>query len=252
MEGVLAAGGSTSAEAPVAPGLRREPFPAGGGGGGSPGNRRPSRSGSSRSGGQRQGSGGQEPTGVTRRRGRRSHHRRPERRGKRGGRRHPDQPAAGGTAVPGARTGPRRGHRRGAGRVGLPVYVAAVGVRGGGRPAVMVVLWQRAPGPVLRAVGAATQPRGDRPRLHNLVDGLCATMGLPQPAIAVVDSPVPNAMALGRDPRSATLVVTSALDQVLTPGGVGGGAGPRAGPHQAPRHRAGHGGRAPSRPRCRW
>ncbi len=99
--------------------------------------------------------------------------------------------------------------------VGLPVYLAAavfVAVAAG----VLVVLWQRAPGAVLRAVGAQPSVESDRPRLHNLVDGLCATMGLPQPTVCVVDSPVPNAMAIGRDPRSATLVVTSALDHFLT------------------------------------
>ncbi len=99
--------------------------------------------------------------------------------------------------------------------VGLPVYLAAA-VFVVVATAVMLALWQRAPGAVLRSVGARPSREGDRPRLHNLVDGLCATMGLPQPAICVVDSPVPNAMAVGRDPRSATLVVTSALDHSLT------------------------------------
>ena len=98
---------------------------------------------------------------------------------------------------------------------GLPVYLGAAAfvVLAAG---VMVFLFQRAPGAVLRAVGARPSQEDDRPRLHNLVDGLCATMGLPQPAICVVDSPVPNAMAVGRDPRGATLVVTSALDHSLT------------------------------------
>lgn len=98
---------------------------------------------------------------------------------------------------------------------GLPVYVAAVVfvvVAAG----VLVTLWQRAPGAVLRSVGARPSAEMDRPRLHNLVDGLCATMGLPRPAIAVVDSPIPNAMSIGRDPQTATLVVTSALDRSLT------------------------------------
>jgi heat shock protein HtpX len=40
-------------------------------------------------------------------------------------------------------------------------------------------------------------------------------MGLDTPAIAVVDSDVPNALALGRDPKSATLVVTTGLDRAL-------------------------------------
>jgi len=77
-------------------------------------------------------------------------------------------------------------------------------------------LWQSAPGSVLRALRATPSLEADRPRLHNLVDGLCATMGLDRPTIAVVDSGVPNALALGRDPKSATLVVTSGLDRALT------------------------------------
>ena len=41
-------------------------------------------------------------------------------------------------------------------------------------------------------------------------------MGLPAPAIVIVDSPLPNAMAVGRHPDTAVLVVTSGLDAVLS------------------------------------
>ena len=98
---------------------------------------------------------------------------------------------------------------------GVSVLVAAmvfVAVAAG----MLLGLWRRAPGAVLRSLGAQPSREADRPRLHNLVDGLCATMGLPQPVICVVDSPVPNALSIGRDPGSATLVVTSALDRSLT------------------------------------
>ncbi len=77
-------------------------------------------------------------------------------------------------------------------------------------------LWRRAPGAVLRSVGAIPSDEWEHPRLHNLVDGLCATMGLPRPVICVVDSSVPNAMAVGRDPATASLVVTSGLDHSLS------------------------------------
>jgi len=77
-------------------------------------------------------------------------------------------------------------------------------------------MWRTAPGTVLGALGANPSVESDRPRLHNLVDGLCATMGLDRPAIAVVESEIPNALAVGRDPKSATLVVTSGLDRALT------------------------------------
>ncbi len=76
-------------------------------------------------------------------------------------------------------------------------------------------IWRTAPGIVQSALGAVPSREEDRPRLHNLVDGLCATMGLDRPAIAVIDSEVPNALALGRDSKSATLVVTSGLEGSL-------------------------------------
>lgn len=98
--------------------------------------------------------------------------------------------------------------------VGLPVFalIAFVVVVAG----LSRWLWQRAPAALLRSVGARPADEWENPRLHNLVDGLCATMGLPRPLICVVDSPVPNAMAVGRDPGSASLVVTSGLDVALT------------------------------------
>jgi Zn-dependent protease with chaperone function len=67
-----------------------------------------------------------------------------------------------------------------------------------------------------RAVGAHPSVEADRPRLHNLVDGLCATMGLPRPEILVVESDVPNALAAGRSPGQALLIVTTALEPALS------------------------------------
>jgi heat shock protein HtpX len=91
--------------------------------------------------------------------------------------------------------------------LGVLVVVAAVWT---------LSIWHAAPNAVIRAVGAEVSQEPDRPRLHNLVNGLCATMGLPTPAILVVDSLRPNAMAVGRDPKSASLIVTSGLDRALS------------------------------------
>jgi heat shock protein HtpX len=55
----------------------------------------------------------------------------------------------------------------------------------------------------------------DDPRLYNVTEGLCATFGLGMPALHVVDDPVPNACALGRDAASSDLVVTSGLLQMM-------------------------------------
>ena len=97
--------------------------------------------------------------------------------------------------------------------VGLPLIglLALVVVTGG----VAAWIWTSAPRIVLSALGACPSNEDDRPRLHILVDGLCATMGLDRPAIAVVTSEVPNAIAVGRDPKSATLVVTTGLERAL-------------------------------------
>ena len=97
--------------------------------------------------------------------------------------------------------------------VGLPLVgiVVLVVVTAGGA----AVVWLGAPDRVLTSLRATPCTEDEHPRLHNLVEGLCATVGLERPAIAVVVSDVPNALALGRDPRSATLVVTSGLESAL-------------------------------------
>jgi heat shock protein HtpX len=97
--------------------------------------------------------------------------------------------------------------------VGLPLVAVPVLV------AVTVVvaawIWRSAPATVLGSLRAQPSSEAEHPRLHNLVDGLCATMGLDRPALWVMASDVPNAMAVGRDPKSAALVVTSGLEGSL-------------------------------------
>jgi heat shock protein HtpX len=105
----------------------------------------------------------------------------------------------------------------------VAVVLIAVGIPVIGGAAFVVVtlgvaawLWWTAPTAVLRAVGAVPSDEHEHPRLHNLVDGLCATMGLARPTICIVQSAVPNAMSVGRDPDSAMLIVTSGLEQSLS------------------------------------
>ncbi len=82
--------------------------------------------------------------------------------------------------------------------------------------ATWAALWWAAPAVVLRSLRAQPSLAVDDPRLHNLVDGLCATMGLPRPALCLVDSPVPNALSVGRDPQTASVVVTTGLAESLS------------------------------------
>jgi heat shock protein HtpX len=63
----------------------------------------------------------------------------------------------------------------------------------------------------LRLSHAVPADRAEYARLYNLIEGLCIASGLPQPALFIVDDPAPNAFATGRDPKHASIAVTSGL-----------------------------------------
>jgi heat shock protein HtpX len=74
-----------------------------------------------------------------------------------------------------------------------------------------VVIWWAAEPLARRALdGARADPRRHA-RLINLVEGLCATIGVRQPALRVRPEASLNAAVCGRRRRSATLVVTQGL-----------------------------------------
>ncbi len=52
-------------------------------------------------------------------------------------------------------------------------------------------------------------------RLHNLVEGLCISSGLPKPRVYVIADPAPNAFATGRDPKHAAIAVTTGLLETM-------------------------------------
>lgn len=64
---------------------------------------------------------------------------------------------------------------------------------------------------LLRSVGAKAADEASFRRYHNLVDGLCVSSGVPKPRLWVVDDPAANALALGRTPSEAAIVVTTGL-----------------------------------------
>jgi Zn-dependent protease with chaperone function len=77
--------------------------------------------------------------------------------------------------------------------------------------AIAVAVSRRATAVVLSILGGSALDEDAEPRLANVVDGLCATFGVPRPRLWLVTDPVPNACAIGRRPSSAVLVVTSGL-----------------------------------------
>lgn len=63
----------------------------------------------------------------------------------------------------------------------------------------------------LAASGAKVVTADQAPELHAMVERLCAMSDLPKPRIAVIDTPVPNAFATGRNPQHAAIAVTTGL-----------------------------------------
>ncbi|MFZ2071724.1 MAG: zinc metalloprotease HtpX [Halobacteriota archaeon] len=49
------------------------------------------------------------------------------------------------------------------------------------------------------------------PQLHTIIERLCNLVGLPKPRIAIVNTPVPNAFATGRNQKTAVVAVTTGL-----------------------------------------
>ncbi len=69
----------------------------------------------------------------------------------------------------------------------------------------------------LASVGAREVTPQEAPELHGMIDRLCVQADLPKPRVAMVESQMPNAFALGRSPKHATVCATTAIVELLTP-----------------------------------
>jgi heat shock protein HtpX len=69
----------------------------------------------------------------------------------------------------------------------------------------------------LRAMGAREVTPAQAPELHAMIDRLCVQADLPKPKVAVADTRMPNAFALGRGPKSATVCATTGIMELLSP-----------------------------------
>jgi heat shock protein HtpX len=69
----------------------------------------------------------------------------------------------------------------------------------------------------LFSMGAHEVGPQDAPDLHAIIERLCVQANLPKPRVGVVDSPMPNAFAVGRSPGTATVCATTGLLQLLNP-----------------------------------
>jgi heat shock protein HtpX len=64
---------------------------------------------------------------------------------------------------------------------------------------------------ILLSIGAREVTEQEAPQLHQIVTRLAQTTGIPKPKVAVIDTPVPNALATGRDPNHALVAVTTGI-----------------------------------------
>jgi heat shock protein HtpX len=69
----------------------------------------------------------------------------------------------------------------------------------------------------LATMGAREVSPQQAPELHAAIERLCIQANLPKPRVAIADTPMPNAFAIGRSPRTATVCATTGLLSLLSP-----------------------------------
>jgi heat shock protein HtpX len=69
----------------------------------------------------------------------------------------------------------------------------------------------------LASMGAREVTPAQQPELHAIIDRLCVQADLPKPRVCVMASNMPNAFAMGRSQKAATVCATSGLLAMLGP-----------------------------------
>jgi heat shock protein HtpX len=69
----------------------------------------------------------------------------------------------------------------------------------------------------LAAMGAKEVSPEQAPGFHAMIERLCIQADLPKPRVAVADTHVPNAFAMGRSQKNATVCATTGIMSVLSP-----------------------------------
>ena len=95
---------------------------------------------------------------------------------------------------------------------GLPVPLVIIGVA-----ALFAVQYFSSEALGLRAMGAREVTPQEAPELHAMIERLCIQGDIPKPKVAVAYTNMPNAFALGRSPKHATVCATTGLMEMLSP-----------------------------------
>jgi len=98
--------------------------------------------------------------------------------------------------------------------LGSGVNGATVAIIAGGFAAVQLFASDKL---ALASMGARTVSPQQAPQLHAMIERLCVQADLPKPRIAVINTRMPNAFAVGRSPKNATVVATTGIMELLSP-----------------------------------
>jgi heat shock protein HtpX len=69
----------------------------------------------------------------------------------------------------------------------------------------------------LATLGAKEVTPEEQPELHGIIERLCVQADLPKPRVCVMETSMPNAFAMGRSQKKATVCATSGILQMLEP-----------------------------------
>jgi heat shock protein HtpX len=69
----------------------------------------------------------------------------------------------------------------------------------------------------LTAMGAREVSPQEAPELHAMIERLCVQADIPKPRIAVANNRMPNAFAMGRSQKHATVCATTGIMEILSP-----------------------------------
>ncbi len=95
---------------------------------------------------------------------------------------------------------------------GLPPALVVIGVVG-----LFLVQYFSSEGLALRAMGGREVSPQEAPEFHAIIERLCIQGDIPKPRVAIAYTEMPNAFALGRSPKHATVCATTGLMQLLSP-----------------------------------
>jgi heat shock protein HtpX len=69
----------------------------------------------------------------------------------------------------------------------------------------------------MATLGVKEVSPAEQPELHGMIERLCVQADLPKPRVCVMNTPMPNAFAMGRSQKSATVCATSGIIAMLEP-----------------------------------